>query len=108
MAQTAATLVHHVIPRVPVRWRVLSLPIPLRQLPTSQPKLMTPVLQVVGPLARTGLAARPPVHAACCTQGVLAGSNRGALRTKPAVRPMIRRQIVPHLAVGGVFRHLDA
>ena len=47
MAQTAAHLVDHVIPRVPVRQWVLSLPIPLRRLLAAQPKLVTPVLQVV-------------------------------------------------------------
>ena len=47
MAKTAAHLVDHVIPRVPVRQRVLSLPIPLRLLLAAQPKLVTPVLQVV-------------------------------------------------------------
>jgi len=47
MAQTAAHLVDHVIPRVPVRQWVLSLPIPLRVLLAARPELVTPVLQVV-------------------------------------------------------------
>ena len=69
MAQTAAHLVDHALalppgrwpgtnsppdcscpgslPRVPVRQWVLSLPIPLRLLLAAQPKLVTPVLQVV-------------------------------------------------------------
>ena len=47
MAQTAAHLVDHVIPHVPVRQWVLSLPIPLRLLLAAQPLLVTPVLQVV-------------------------------------------------------------
>ena len=47
MAQMAAHLVDHVIPYVPVRQSVLSLPIPLRLLLAAQPKLVTPVLQVV-------------------------------------------------------------
>jgi hypothetical protein len=47
MAQTAAHLVDHVIPHVPVRQWVLSLPMPLRLLLAAQPKLVTPVLQVV-------------------------------------------------------------
>jgi hypothetical protein len=47
MAQTAAHLVDHVIPLVPVRQWALSLPIPLRLLLAAQPKLVTPVLQVV-------------------------------------------------------------
>ncbi len=46
MSQTAAHLVDHVIPQVPVRQWVLSLPIPLRVLLAAQPELVTPVLQV--------------------------------------------------------------
>ena len=49
MAQTAAHLVDHVIPQVPVRQWVLSLPIPLRLLLAAQTKLVAPVLQVVLP-----------------------------------------------------------
>ena len=47
MSQTAAHLVDHVIPHVPVRQWVLSLPIPLRVLLAAQPELVTPVVQVV-------------------------------------------------------------
>jgi hypothetical protein len=47
MSQTAAHLVDHVIPHVPVRQWVLSLPIPLRLLLAAQPELVTAVLQVV-------------------------------------------------------------
>ena len=47
MAQTAAHLLDHVIPHMPVRQWVLSLPIPLRLLLAAPPKLVTPVLQVV-------------------------------------------------------------
>ena len=47
MSQTAAHLVDNVIPRVPVRQWVLSLPIPLRLLLAAQPVLVTPLLQVV-------------------------------------------------------------
>ena len=47
MSQTAAHLVDHVIPHVPVRQWVLSLPIPLRVLLAAQPELGTPVLQVL-------------------------------------------------------------
>jgi hypothetical protein len=43
MSQTAAHLVDHVIPHVPVRQWVLSLPIPLRVLLAAQPELVTPV-----------------------------------------------------------------
>ena len=75
MAQTAAHLVDHVIPPVPVRQWVLSLPIPLRLLLASQPMLVTPVLQVVHrvitrhPLGQVGLkadeAVRLPVGRSC-------------------------------------------
>jgi uncharacterized protein (DUF983 family) len=51
MSQTAAHLVDHVIPHVPVRQWVricqFRLPIPLRVLLAAQPELVTPVLQVV-------------------------------------------------------------
>jgi len=51
MVQTAANLLDHVIPRVPVRQWVrvcqIRLPILLRLLLAAQPKLVTPVLQVV-------------------------------------------------------------
>ncbi len=47
MSQTAAHLVDHVTPHVPVRQWVLSLPIPPRVLLAAQPELVTPVLQVV-------------------------------------------------------------
>jgi hypothetical protein len=47
LTPTAAHLVDHVIPRVPVGQCVLSLPIPLRLLPAAPPELVTPVLQVV-------------------------------------------------------------
>jgi hypothetical protein len=47
MSQTAAHLVDHVIPHVPVRQWVLSLPIPLRVLLAAQPEVVTPVLKVV-------------------------------------------------------------
>jgi hypothetical protein len=47
MSQAAAHLVDRVIPHVPVRQWVLSLPIPLRVLLAAQPELVTPVLQVV-------------------------------------------------------------
>ena len=47
MSQTSAHLVDHVIPRVPVRHWVLSLPMPLRVLLAAQPERVTAVLQVV-------------------------------------------------------------
>jgi hypothetical protein len=47
MSQTAAHLADHVIPRMPVRQWVLSLPILLHVPVAAQPELVTPVLQVV-------------------------------------------------------------
>ena len=47
MAETAAHLVDHVIPRVPVRQWVVSFPIPLRILFAAHPQLLTPVLQII-------------------------------------------------------------
>jgi hypothetical protein len=46
MTETAAHLVDHVIPQVPVRQWVLSFPIPLRFLLAAHPHLLSPVLQV--------------------------------------------------------------
>ena len=60
MAQTAAHLVDHVVPQVPVRQKVLSLPIPLRLLLAAQPKLVTPVLQVVHRVITRWLCRRSP------------------------------------------------
>ena len=47
MAETAAWLVDHVIPKVPVRQWVLSFPIPLRSLFAVHPELLAPVLQII-------------------------------------------------------------
>jgi hypothetical protein len=47
MARTAVHRVDEIHPDVPIRQWVLSLPIPLRVLPAAQPKLLTPVLEIV-------------------------------------------------------------
>ena len=47
MVETAAHLVDHVIPRVPVRQWVISFPIPLRLLFAAHPQLLAPVLRIV-------------------------------------------------------------
>ena len=47
MAETAAHLVDHVIPRVPVRQWVLSFPIPLRILLAAHPELLSALLQII-------------------------------------------------------------
>ena len=59
MAQTAAHLVDPVIPHVPVRQWVLSLPIPLRPLLAAQPKLVMPVPQVVHRVITRTCSVRP-------------------------------------------------
>jgi hypothetical protein len=85
MAQTAAHLEDHVIPRVPVRQRVLSLPILLRLLLAAQPKLVTPMLQVVHRvitrhlLGQAGLkaaeAGRPTLRATWCLSSRQTGAT---------------------------------
>jgi hypothetical protein len=62
MSQTAAHLVDHVIPHVPVRQWVLPLPIPLRVLLASQPELVTPVLQFFDQLHRLAADTPHPRH----------------------------------------------
>ena len=57
IAETAAHLIDHVIPRVPVRQWVLSLPIPLRILFAAHPELLTPLLQIVHRVMATCLMA---------------------------------------------------
>lgn len=68
MAETAAHLVDHVIPRVPVRQWVLSFPIPLRFLLAAHPQLLSPVLRVVNRAISTFLIKQ-------------AGFNRSAAQT---------------------------
>jgi hypothetical protein len=53
MVEAAAHLVDHVIPAVPVRQRVVSLPIPLRILFAAHAQLLTPLLRIIhGVIAR--------------------------------------------------------
>ena len=47
MAEAAAHLVDHVIPKVPVRHWMLSFPIPLRSLFALHPELLAPVLKII-------------------------------------------------------------
>jgi hypothetical protein len=47
MAEAAAHLVDHVIPKVSVRQWVLSFPIPLRSLFAVHPELLAPILQII-------------------------------------------------------------
>ena len=59
MAETAAHLVDHVIPRVAVRQWVLSFPIPLRFLLAAHPQLLSPVLKVINRAIATFLTKHP-------------------------------------------------
>jgi hypothetical protein len=47
MAEAAAHLVDHVIPKVPARQWVLSFPIPLRSLFAVHHELLAPILQII-------------------------------------------------------------
>jgi hypothetical protein len=47
VGETDAWLVDRLIPKVPVRQRVLSFPIPLRSLVAMHPELLVPVLQII-------------------------------------------------------------
>ncbi len=47
MVETAAHLIDHILPRVPMRQWVLSFPWPLRLLFTARPQVLTQVLNVV-------------------------------------------------------------
>ena len=75
MAQTAAHLVDHVIPHVPVRqwvliW-VMRLPIPLRLLLAAQPKLVMPVPQVVHRVITRHLLGQAGLNAADADSGAI-------------------------------------
>jgi hypothetical protein len=113
MSQTAARLVDHVIPHVPVRQWVLSLPTAPRVLLAAQPELVTPVLQVlqrvitrhlldaagltagaghggaVTRMQRFGSAANLDIHLHCL---VLDGVNRCGTDGMPAfIAPRVRK-----------------
>ena len=55
MAETAADLVDHILPRVPVRQWVLSFPMPLRSLFAVHPALLTSVLRIIHRVIHTYL-----------------------------------------------------
>jgi hypothetical protein len=78
MAETAAHLVDHVIPRVPVRQWVLSFPIPLRLLFATHPELLAPVLQIVHRVIATFLIQQAGLQ---CTE-----AHTGAVTLMRAIR----------------------
>ncbi len=62
MAEAAAWLVDHVIPKVPVRQWVLSYPIPLRSVFAVHPELLAPVLQIIYRVIATHLIKQAGVY----------------------------------------------
>ncbi len=57
MVSAAVRLVEAVIPNVPVRQRVLSLPAPMRHLLAAHPQVSNPVLEVDRAVSGLGVAA---------------------------------------------------
>ena len=104
MAQTAAHLVDHIIPDVPVRQWVLSLPIrlpiPLRLLLAAQPLLVTLVLQVVHRAVTRFLLDQAGLKAAEADSGAVTLIQRFGL----AANLNIHLQC---LVLDGVYRRTD-
>ena len=71
MAQTAAHLVDQVLPDVPVRQWVLSLPIPLRYLLAAHPKLLSPALEIVQRVMTINEASESATHDSAATHEAL-------------------------------------
>ena len=71
MVESAAGLVEHVFPRVPVRQWVLSFPWPLRLLFAARPELLTRVLAVVSRALSTALARRAGLRASAAETGLV-------------------------------------
>jgi hypothetical protein len=76
MVESAAGLVDHVLPRVPVRQWVLSFPWPLRLLFAARPELLTRVLAVVTRALSTALAHRAGIRASDAETGLVTFSQR--------------------------------
>ena len=71
MAETAAWLVDHVIPKVPVRQWVLSFPIPLRSLFAVHPELLAPVLQIIHRVIATHLIRQAGIKRSAAATGAV-------------------------------------
>ena len=71
MVESAAGLVEHVFPHVPVRQWVLSFPWPLRLLFAARPELLTRVLAVVTRALSTALARRAGLRASDAETGLV-------------------------------------
>ena len=100
MAQTAAHLVEHVIPLVPVRQWVLALPIPLRLLLAAQPVLVTPLLQVVHRVITRHLLARAGLKADEADSGAVTLIQRFGSAANPNIH-------LHCLVLDGVYRRTD-
>ena len=109
MTETAAHLVDHAIPRVPVRQWVLSFPIPLRVLLAAHPQLLSPVPQIthqgistflikqaglkraqaatVTLLQRFGSAANLNIHLHCLVLDGVYHTTEGATVFQPVCAP---------------------
>ena len=75
MAETAAYLVDHILPRVPVRQWVLSFPIPLRSLFAVHPGLLTPVLRIIHRVIHTHLIKQSGVKRTEAASGAITSSG---------------------------------
>ena len=104
MAQTAAHLVDHVIPHVPVRQWVLSLPIPLRLLLAAQPKLVTPVLQVVHRVITRYLLGQASLKAEEADSGAVTLIRTGGCLQRPQRVGLVRIAVaVSHISLALLF-----
>jgi hypothetical protein len=96
MAETAAHLVDHVIPRVPVRQWVLSFPIPLRFLLGAHPHLLSPVLQVINRAISTFLIKQAGLKRAAAQTGAVTLIQRfGSATTKSPGAILNSRRLAP-------------
>jgi hypothetical protein len=99
--------VDHVIPRVPVRQWVLSLPIPLRLLLAAQPKLVTPVLQMVHRVITRFLLDQAGLKAEQANSGAVTLIQRFGSAANLSIRSTIFYcAAAPHLAMPACFSAL--
>jgi len=108
MVESAAGLVEHVVPRVPVRRWVLSFPWPLRLLFAAHPELLTRVLSVVTRALSTALARRAGLRVSDAEAGLVTfiqthGLGSRSVRIEPFDGPAeetqplsIQKKIRPH------------
>jgi len=84
MLETAAHLVDHVIPQVPVRQWVLSFPIPLRLLFAAHPHLFAPMLQIVHRVISTFLIQQAGLKRTDATTGAVTLIQRFSSGRQPS------------------------